>query len=64
MLMVLLYPADNLSEYFHDHLLYTGEYLKDRYIKQILDERLLLEYHKDYQIYHYVIKKIVSLFDE
>lgn len=64
MLMVLLYPADNLVEYFHDYLSYTGEYLKDRYIQQILDERLLLKYHKDPQIYHYVIKKIVSLFDE
>lgn len=64
MLMILLYPADNLGEYFHDHLLYTGEYIQDRYIQQILDERLLLEYHKESKIYHHVIKKIVSLYDE
>lgn len=69
LLMVLLYPSDNLPEYFHDCIAYRNSKLFregeqcSSYDKKIVDDRILLIDPIDHDIYKYVIKEIVSLFD-
>lgn len=69
LLMVILYPHDNLPDYLHDQMVYmnyqntaSGEQSSDL-DQSIVNDRLLLASPKDEKVYDYVIKKIVSMFD-
>lgn len=61
LLMVILYPHDNLPDYLHDQMVYRDNNERDH---DIVDNRTLLQQHIDDDVLNYSVKKVVSMFDE
>lgn len=68
LLMLLLYPADNLSDYLHDQLVYrmitsNQKETISSYCRDIVNNRLLLNNTFDKNVYTYAISKCTSFFN-
>lgn len=60
LLMVILYPHDNIPDYLHDQMMYRDNNERDH---DIVDNKILLQQHID-DVLNYSVKKVVSMFDE